>query len=315
VKVLVTGGAGFIGSHIVAALIADGRHEVRVLDNFATGRHENLLQVGGDVELIEGDIRGLETVERAVAGVDVVLHQAALPSVARSIEDPSVSTEVNLGGTINVLIAAHKADVRRVVLASSSSVYGDSDELPKRETMMPCPKSPYAVSKLASEHFCRVFSGVHELDTLCLRYFNVFGPRQDPTSQYSGVIARFITSALAGTPLTVYGDGTQTRDFGYVDNIVRANLLALASPTTFRGEVANIACGVRVSLLDLIGHLDRLLGHSTETRFFAPRVGDVAHSQAALDEARRLIGYEPVCDFETGLAATLDWYRETARRD
>ncbi|MBS3956250.1 MAG: SDR family oxidoreductase [Clostridiales bacterium] len=305
--VLVTGGAGFIGSNIVDGLLARDLYRVRVLDNFATGRRENLTHCLGDIELIEGDIRDLETVEEAVAGVDMVLHQAALPSVPRSIKAPVTTNDVNVGGTLKLMSAAHKAGVRRVVLASSSSVYGDGEQLPKHEGMTPNPRSPYAVSKLTCEHYTRVFSEIYGMETLAIRYFNVFGPRQDPTSQYSGVIAKFMTAALEGEPFTVHGDGTQARDFTFVENVVRANLLALEADS-LDGAVVNVACGVRISLLELIESLISLTSHTGETRFLDERVGDVRFSHAAIERAKTVLGYEPSVCFKDGLSRTLEWY-------
>jgi len=309
--VLVTGGAGFIGSHIVDALVASRRHKVRVLDNFSTGRHENLQNVGDRIELLEGDVRGQTTCEQAVEGVDAVLHQAALPSVARSIADPVVTDEVNVLGSLNLLVAAQRAGVRRFVFASSSSIYGDSDELPKHEGMVPNPKSPYAVSKLAAEHYCGVFHALHGLETVALRYFNVFGPRQDPSSQYSGVIALFCTSALAGEPYAVFGDGSQTRDFTYIDNVVRANLLAVEKPDV-GGAVLNVACGVRTSLNDMIAVLNGLVGRELPAQYGPPRAGDVAHSAASLERVQSVLGFAPTVDFADGLRRTFDWYRRAA---
>jgi nucleoside-diphosphate-sugar epimerase len=309
-SVLVTGGGGFIGSHLVDGLLGAG-HSVRVLDNFATGKRENIEHCRDDVQLYEGDVRDLAVVERAVRGVDAVLHQAALPSVPRSIREPTATNDVNVGGTVNVLDAARRAGVGRVVYASSSSAYGDSAGLPKRETMPANPKSPYAVSKFAPEHYCRVFSEVYGLETLSLRYFNVFGARQDPSSQYSGVIARFCTAALDRRPYTIFGDGGQSRDFTYVSNVVAGNLAALDAPGT-TGEVINVACGRRITLLEMIGLLDELTGSIGERHFEPDRAGDVRHSQAAIDRATELLGYRPVVNFEEGIERTLRWYAEQA---
>ena len=308
-RVLVTGGAGFIGSNIVDALLADGSWTVRVLDSFATGRRGNLAHCLDDIELVEGDIRDLETVEEAVDGVQLILHQAALPSVSRSVKAPVTTNAVNVEGTLKLLSAARRAGVRRVVLASSSSVYGDGHELPKTEQMPPRPMSPYAVTKLAAENFFRVFSEIYGLETLALRYFNVFGPRQDPTSQYSGVIARFALSALHGVPYRVYGDGLQSRDFSYIDNVVHANLLALRAPRV-NGEVVNVACGERITLLDMIAVLNELVGREVPVEFVDPRPGEVRHSQAAIERAATLLDYRPVVDFRTGMARTFAWYEE-----
>lgn len=305
-KVLVTGGAGFIGSHIVDGLLAAG-YEVRVLDNFATGHRHNIAHVIKDIELVEGDIRDLETVEEAVMGMDAILHEAALPSVPRSVKAPITTNEVNVGGTLKLLSAAHKAGIPRVVFASSSSVYGDSEVLPKVEDMQPAPKSPYAVSKLGGEHYCRVFHQIYGMETLALRYFNIFGPRQDPSSQYSGVMARYCTAAAERGAYTVFGDGLQARDFTYVDNVVQANLRALQAER-LGGEVVNIACGGQVTLLKVIETLNGFIGKELPLEFKDARVGDVKYSMAAIDEARELIGYEPQVCFEDGLRRTFDWY-------
>jgi nucleoside-diphosphate-sugar epimerase len=307
-RVLVTGGAGFIGSNVVDALLADGSYVVRVLDSFATGRRENLAHCLDAVELVEGDLRDVETVEEAVEDVQLILHEAALPSVSRSVKAPVTTSAVNVEGTLKLLSAARRSGVRRVVFASSSSVYGDGCDLPKIETMQPWPMSPYAVTKLAGEHFCRVFSDIYGLETVALRYFNVFGPRQDPTSQYSGVIAKFITCALEGAPYVVYGDGTQSRDFSFIDNVVRANLLALTAPRA-TGEVLNIACGKRVTLMHMMNTLNSLVGRDVPIEYAAPRPGEVLHSQASIARAADVLGYAPVVDFEDGLARTLAWYR------
>jgi nucleoside-diphosphate-sugar epimerase len=311
--VLVTGGAGFIGSNIVDALLADGGYQVRVLDNFATGRRENLTHCLSDIQMVEGDARDLETVEEAVAGVHCILHQAALPSVPRSVKAPNTTNEVNVDGTLKLLTAAHKSGVKRFVLASSSSVYGDSETLPKHEWMVPAPMSPYAVSKLAGEHYCRVFAQLYGVETIALRYFNVFGPRQDPTSQYSGVIAKYMNVALDGPGYIVHGDGLQARDFCFVDNTVRANVLALKAER-LGGEVVNIACGLKITLLEMIASLNRLTGRELPVEFKDPRPGDVRFSQAAIGEAKRVLGYDPSVPFEEGLARTYEWYSEKARR-
>lgn len=306
---LVTGGAGFIGSHIVDELVRLGE-SVRVLDNLSTGKRENLGNIIERIEFIEGDICDLETVRTAVRGVDYVLHQAALPSVPRSIVDPMTSHDVNATGTLNVLIAARDSQVRRVVYASSSSVYGNNPTLPKHEEMPTNPLSPYAVSKLAGENYCRVFYQVYGLPTVVLRYFNVFGPRQDPTSQYSAVIPKFITMLLRGEQPTIYGDGTQSRDFTFVTNVVYANLLACECKEA-NGQVFNIACGQRYTLLDLCDRLNQLTGATIAPRFSAQRRGDIIHSLADIGRARTILGYEPLVDWHTGLARTVDWYRQS----
>lgn len=304
---LATGGAGFIGSNIVEELVRRGER-VRVLDDFSTGRRENLTPFLERIELIEGELQDLTTVRQAVAGVDYVLHQAALPSVQRSIDDPLASNAANAIGTLNLLLAARDAHVKRVVYASSSAAYGDSPTLPKREDMLPRPKSPYAVSKLAGEYYCRVFTEVYGLETVSLRYFNVFGPRQDPTSQYAAVIPLFITALLRGEPPTVYGDGLQSRDFTYVSNVVQANLLAATAPGV-AGRVFNVACGQRHTLLDLIAVLNGILGTQIKPVHTAPRVGDVRHSLADVTAAQEALGYRTEADLPQGLRRTVAWYR------
>lgn len=308
--VLVTGGAGFIGSHIVDALLADDGYRVRVLDNFSTGRRDNLAHSLSSIELIEGDIRDMEIVEDAVAGVDCILHEAALPSVPRSVKAPVTTNDVNVGGTLKLLSAAHKAGVRRVIFASSSSIYGDTEVLPKHEGMTPKPMSPYAVTKLTGEHYLRVFADIYGMETLAIRYFNVFGPRQDPTSQYSGVIAKFMTAAVAGGGYVVNGDGLQARDFTYVENVVAANLLALKAPE-LEGQAINVACGLRYTLLDLIREINAAAGVNPPVEFYDARVGDVKYSQAAIGEAERILGYQPRVDFAEGIRRTLEWYAES----
>lgn len=304
---LVTGGAGFIGSHIVEALLQSGE-KVKVLDNFFTGKKENLDGFIKDVELIEGDIRNIETVKNAVKGVDSILHQAALRSVPVSIEYPLEYNEVNVTGTLNILLAARDAGVKRVVLASSSSCYGNTDKLPQTETQPPCPISPYAVSKLTGEHYCSVFSTIYGLETASLRYFNVFGPKQDPKSQYAVVIPLFIKAALNGRHLEVHGDGLQTRDFTYISNAVKANVLAATTPNPLSGEVLNIACGEHHSLMDTIGILSKILGKELKTKHTQPRKGDVRHTYANIDRAKELIHYEPDVRFEDGLKKTVEWF-------
>ena len=310
---LVTGGGGFIGSHLVRGLLARG-YDVRVLDNFATGRRQNLEQVSGEIELIEGDLQSYERVHNAVKGCEVVFHQGALPSVPRSVQDPLTSTAVNVTGTLNVLLASRDEGVRRVVYASSSSVYGFNPALPKSEEMAALPMSPYAVSKLAAEGYCRSFHRVYGLDTVALRYFNVFGPGQDPNSQYSAVIPKFITAALEERSPTVHGDGEQSRDFTFIDNVVSANLLA-AEADGAAGEVMNIACGDRISLNAMLDHLRRLTGREIEATHAEGRPGDVPHSQADISKAREILGYEPIHDFEAGLRETLGHYEELQRAD
>jgi len=305
---LVTGGAGFIGANIVHELAGRGER-VRVLDNFSTGRRGNLAEVREAIDLVEGDLCDRDACRRAVRGMDYVLHQGAIPSVQRSVDDPFASNDANVNGTLNLLIAARDAGVRRVIYASSSSIYGDAPELPKREEMSPRPKSPYAASKLAAEHYCQVFTQVYGLETVSLRYFNVFGPRQDPTSQYSAVIPLFIKAMLAGERPVVYGDGLQSRDFTYVSNNVEANLLAVAAPDV-AGHVFNIAVGRRYTLLDLIAILNDILGTRIEPVFAPSRPGDVKHSLADVGLARERMGYTVNLDFEAGLEKAVAWYRE-----
>jgi nucleoside-diphosphate-sugar epimerase len=309
-RVLVTGGGGFIGSHLVRALMEDG-HEVRILDNFATGRRENLLGLEGDIELVEGDIQSYERAHNATLGCEVVLHQAAMPSVPRSIQDPLTSNASNAVGTLNVLLAARDNDVRRVVFASSSSVYGASTALPKEETQMPLPISPYAVAKLAGEGFCRSFHAVYGLETVALRYFNVFGPRQDPLSQYAAVIPNFLTAVLEGQRPNVFGDGTQTRDFTYISNVVDANRLAMDAPG-IAGQAINVACGSRISLNEVLGAISELTGREMEPVYLPPRTGDVPHSMANIGLAREVLGFEPTVNFREGLARTIDEFTGVA---
>ncbi len=305
---LVTGGAGFIGSNIVDALLKRG-DRVRVLDNYSTGRAENLRDALDRIEMIEGDVRDTDAVERAVKGCDFVLHQAALASVPRSIADPVSNNQVNVQGTLNILVAAQRHRVKRVVYASSSSVYGDSEQLPKVETMTPNPKSPYAVAKLAAEHYCRVFADLHGMTTVSLRYFNVFGPRQDPTSQYSAVIPLFVRALLSGTAPVIYGDGEQSRDLTFIDNVVRANLLA-CSANVSGGRVYNIACGGRYTINQVFEALEKRIRSGQKPRYEAPRAGDVKHSMADIERIRHDLGYEPTVGFEEGIDATVRWYQD-----
>ena len=312
--VLVTGGAGFIGSHLTERLLDEGSR-VRVLDDFSTGSLTNLPfaeRHRAALDIVRGDIRDLATVARCTAGVSMIFHQAAMRSVPRSIQDPLGANDHNVVGTLNVLEAARRAGTRRVVYASSSSVYGDRPELPKREDQSPAPISPYAVSKAAGEQYAAVWSRLYGVETVGLRYFNVFGPRQDPKSEYAAVIPRFILWGLSGEPLEVHGDGTQSRDFTYIDNVVEANLHA-ARAEAVGGQVFNVGCGTRVSLLAIIGELERLLGRRLERRHTPSRPGDVAHTLADIDRAKRLLGYTPLVEFEEGLRKTLHYFRECAR--
>ncbi len=305
---LVTGGAGFIGSHLVEGLLARG-YEVRVLDNFATGRRENLAQVTDKIQVIEGDVQNLTTVRTAVRRVELVFHQAALPSVERSVKNPLESNAVNTMGTLNVLLAARDANVKRVIYASSSAVYGNTPTLPKDEAMTPDPLSPYAVSKLAAEQYVKIFNQLYGLSAVSLRYFNVFGPRQDPTTQYAGVIAKFTTCALEGKPYPVFGDGEQSRDFTYVENVVRANLAA-AEVELKDAPVLNIAYGSRTTLNQIIALLNGLTRQKLAAHYGPERTGDVRHSQASLERAKQVLDYAPPIDVREGLRRTLEWYRE-----
>jgi nucleoside-diphosphate-sugar epimerase len=306
---LVTGGAGFIGSHIAEELVRRGER-VRVLDNFITGKHENLVPFRNFIELVEGDIRELETCRRALRGVDFVLHQAALPSVPRSIEEPLLAHDINVNGTLNLLVAGVEAKVRRFVFASSSSVYGDDPVIPKREGSEGMPLSPYAVHKLICEKYCRVFHNIYGLETICLRYFNIFGPRQDPLSQYAAAIPLFITLLMKGDRPQIFGDGEQSRDFTYVANVVEANLRAVDAPDEALGEVFNIACGERTTVNTLVREISELMGTSIRPFYTDTRPGDILHSFADIDKARRILGFEPLVGFKQGLRRTAAWYKE-----
>ena len=304
---LVTGGAGFIGSHLVEGLLARD-YKVRVLDNFATGKRENLASVLTQIELLEGSVANLTTARSAMRNVDVVFHQAALPSVPRSVKNPLESNEVNITGTLNILLAARDAGVKRVVYAASSAAYGNQPTLPKVETMTPDPLSPYAIGKLAGEMYARAFTQLYNLSTISLRYFNVFGPRQDPTTQYAGVIAKFMTCAIEGKPYPVYGDGEQSRDFTYVENVVNANILAAERPIE-GAPLINIAYGERTTLNQIIRLLNELTGQNLPAQYGPERAGDVRHSHADVTLAGKLLGYEPMVNVREGLKRTLEWYR------
>jgi UDP-glucose 4-epimerase len=302
--VLVTGGAGFIGSNLVRALLEHG-DTVRVLDNFSTGSRGNLGGLEQDVEIVEGELRSYERVHAATRGADVVFHQGALPSVPRSVQDPLTTSAVNVEGTLNVLLAARDENVGRVVFASSSSVYGNTGELPRVETAMPDPIAPYAVAKLAAERYCVSFSRVYDLETVALRYFNVFGPHQDPRSQYAAVVPRFIAAVAAGQPVPIHGDGTQSRDFTYVSNVVEANIAA-AEAEGVSGTVLNVAAGASATVNELADAIGRALEREVEKEYLPPRPGDVHASWADVSEARRLLGWEPRVELAEGLAITAE---------
>jgi UDP-N-acetylglucosamine/UDP-N-acetyl-alpha-D-glucosaminouronate 4-epimerase len=307
---LVTGGAGFIGSNLTRALVRRG-DTVTVLDNFATGREVNLAGIGDKIRLIRGDIRDPAAVDQAMAGCEYVLHQAALPSVPRSVEEPVESNDVNVGGTLVVLQAARKHKVKRLVFAASSSAYGETPTLPKFETMPPDPLSPYAASKVACEHYLRVYHACYGLESIALRYFNVFGPNQDPASQYAAVIPRFITAALEKRPATVFGDGGQSRDFCHIDNAIEANLLACTAKVA-TGQVLNVACGVRTTLLEVLDLVADITGNRVPPIHEPPRAGDVRHSLADIAAARAQLGYTASVSFRQGLERTIEWYRSRA---
>lgn len=304
---LVTGGAGFIGSHLLEALVARG-DRVRVVDNFATGSRQNLAHLG-QIEVFEGDLADLSVAQQAMAGVTFVLHQAAIPSVPRSVADPVTSHRANVEATVNVLVAAREAGVKRVVYAGSSSVYGDSPTLPKHEEMPANPLSPYALQKLVGEQYMRLFTSLYGLETVSIRYFNVFGPRQDPSSPYSGVISLFITALLDGRPPHIYGDGEQTRDFTFVTNVVDGVLRACTAPGV-GGETLNVATGSRISLNQLLASLQLILGTTVTPVYDEARTADVRDSQADISKARSLLGYEPSVGLTEGLARTITWYRQ-----
>jgi UDP-glucose 4-epimerase len=306
---LITGVGGFIGSSLAHALLARGE-QVRGVDNFSTGKRENVSGIAARIDLREADILDLEAMHKACAGVDYVLHQAAIPSVPKSVLDPLGSNRANADGTVNVLVAARDAKVKRVVYAASSSVYGDTPTLPKHEAMKPDPISPYAVAKLASEHYMTSFYRCYQLETVSLRYFNIFGPRQDPSSPYSGVLAKFITAMLRGEQPVIYGDGEQSRDFTYIDNAVEANLLACKAPAAqAAGQVFNVATGRRITLNETVKALQKLTGYTGQPKYGPERGGDIKHSLADISKAEGALGYRPAVDFEEGLRRTVEWYR------
>ena len=303
---LVTGGAGFIGSHLTEELVERGER-VRVADSLITGNRRNLAHIAG-VEFVEGDLADLDVARRAAHGIDYVLHQAAIPSVPRSVEDPVTSNRANIDATLNVLVAARDAGVKRVVYAASSSAYGNTPTLPKHEDMPTSPLSPYALQKLVGEQYMQLFTALYGLETVSIRYFNVFGPRQDPSSPYSGVISLFAKALLHNTPPAIYGDGEQTRDFTYVANVVDGVLRAVTAPRA-SGQVINVATGSRISLNKLFETMRAVMGSRLEPTYAAPRAGDVKDSQADITRAQTLLGYQPLVPLEEGLRRTLDWYR------
>jgi len=309
---LVTGIAGFIGSNLARELLRCGE-KVRGFDNFATGKRENLRELNGKIEFRELNLLDVSGVADACRGVDYVLHQAAIPSVPKSVIDPVSSHNANITGTLNVLLGARDAGVKRVVYAASSSAYGDTPTLPKHEDMLPRPISPYAVQKLTGELYLNSFSRVYGVETVSLRYFNIFGPHQDPTSQYSGVLAKFITQMLAGNPCTIYGDGEQSRDFTYVDNAVNANLLACkASADKVSGRVFNVATGTRFTLNETFRLLAGIIGYKGQARYADSRAGDVKHSLADISRSQEAMGYQPTVNFEEGLRRTVEWYKQSS---
>jgi len=306
---LVTGGAGFIGSHLVEELVRRGAR-VRVLDNFITGKRDNIAPFKDRIELIEGDIRDLETCRRAVRGVDYVLHHAALISVPLSIKDPVVTHDINVSGTLNLLWASAEAGIKRFILASSAAVYGDAESLPLKEGEEGRPLSPYALSKFFGEKYCRYFYRTYALETISLRYFNVFGPRQDPLSPYASVIPQFFEQALAGERLQIYGDGEQSRDFIFISDVVEANFRAVGAPAEAVGGVYNIACGERTTVNALAAEINHLAGISVEPHHIQPRPGDIRHSYADIGRAKKLLGFVPRVNFPAGLEAAIVWYRK-----
>jgi nucleoside-diphosphate-sugar epimerase len=307
-KFLVTGGAGFIGSNICRRLVGEGCY-VRVIDNLITGKKSNLADIIDKIDFIEADMGDAQAAASAMREIDIVLHQGAVPSVPRSVDDPETTHQHCVNATFTLLLAARDAKVKRFVYAASSSAYGDSPTMPKVETMITNPKSPYAAAKLFGEYYCSVFSQVFGLDTISLRYFNVFGPYQDPTSQYAAAIPAFVTSILRDQSPTVYGDGEQSRDFTFIDNVIHANLLAARAEKT-GGQVVNIACGQRITINAIMDMINEMTGHQVKPTYAPTRAGDVKHSLADIGKAKSLIGYEPVVDFRGGLEKAIGWYRD-----
>ncbi|MFO0718795.1 MAG: SDR family oxidoreductase [Candidatus Paceibacterota bacterium] len=309
-KYLVTGGAGFIGSNIVRKLVELGEN-VRIIDNFSTGKRENLAPFLDKIELIEGDFSDLDTAKKATAGIDYVLHQGAIPSVPRSVENPIETDRANVLGTLTMLMASRDAGVKRFVYAASSSAYGDSPVMPKEESMPTAPKSPYAIQKLTGEQYCQNFHTLFGLETVCLRYFNVFGPNQDPESVYSAVIPLFIKKMLRGETPTIFGDGETSRDFTYVDNNVDACLKACVATKECAGQVINVACGSEISLNQLVEKINKIIGTNVSPKYEPERLGDVKHSLGDISKAKKLLGYEGAVDFDEGLKRTVEFYRKS----
>jgi UDP-glucose 4-epimerase len=305
---LITGGAGFIGSNLAEYLVNQGK-TVRIFDDFSVGKMENIDAFAGKIEVIKGDLRHLSAVRQAVDGVTAVIHLAGINRVPKSVEDPILTHDVNITGSLNVLVAARDAGVRRLVFSSSSSVYGDTPELPQHEGMTPLPLSPYATQKLAVEHYCRVFWLLYRLETISLRFFSVFGQRQEPQSQYAAVIPRFITAIMRDQSPVIFGDGKQTRDFSHVEDVIEASVLACQAPRGALGESFNIACGGRISVLDLVDTVNEILGKKIKPRFDPPRPGDILHSQADVSKAEKFLGWKPRMNFSEGIAKTVAWYQ------
>ncbi|MCB1195062.1 SDR family oxidoreductase [bacterium] len=314
-RYLVTGGAGFIGSNIVKYITEHSSDSVRVLDNLSSGKRENLVTIKNKCEFCEGDIRNLDFVRSCMKDIDYVLHLAAIPSVPRSVEIPLETNDANITGTLNVLVAARDENVKRVVFSSSSSIYGDSPVMPKVETMMPNPISPYAVHKLTGEYYCNVFYHLYGLKTIILRYFNVFGPSQNPHSDYAAVIPKFITMVLNDQNPTIFGDGEQSRDFTYVDNIVHANLIACSEGFTddVFGQPYNVACNDQITLNELVIKINDIIGKNIEPHYLPPRAGDIKHSLAGIDRAKKILKYAPEISMEEGLELTIGWYKKNGR--
>ena len=310
-KFLVTGGAGFIGSNLADALVANG-DRVRIIDNFSSGKRENIAHLENKIEVIDGDIRDYWTVLQAVDGIDYILHQAALPSVPRSVNNPLTSNEVNINGTLNMLEAAKNAGVKKFVMASSSSVYGESEELPKHEGLRPDPLSPYAVTKLTAEYYLKVYWQLYNFPTVAMRYFNIFGPKQDPASEYAAVVPKFITALLENRPPTVFGDGEQSRDFTYIENCINANILA-ATNDKICGDYFNVACGGQFTLNDLLDELREIIGTDTQAKYLETRPGDIKHSFASIDKLGTF-GYNPTVSFKEGLKKTVAFFRDQTKQ-